>query len=131
MQSPLTKRMLLAVLLAAGALTALVGCRDDGSDDDASSAEAEGETSDEARTTIPTHLPLGVPKDDDSSDDLRLEKSGFVVSYNAERGGPNWVGWRLVAGDLGGITRQETFRSDTSLPRGVLRVNDADYENER
>ena len=41
--------------------------------------------------TYRDHLAFGAPSDADPSDDLILAKSQYVLSYNAARGGPNWV----------------------------------------
>src|SRR4051812_28797933 len=42
---------------------------------------------------------LGVPKDDDASDDYLMDKGEYVVSYNPARRVPNWVSWKLDTSD--------------------------------
>lgn len=80
-------------------------------------------------TTTPTnHLALGAPRDASPQDDLLLVKPQYVVSYNRFRNNPNWVAWRLSAGDLGTVGRtRRTFSPDPQLPGGVYRVRHRDY----
>jgi len=114
-----------ALYLAACALWSVsIACTAPEDDD----SEPLEDTSDGARLGArKINAALGMPTDDDASDDIILDKNGFTLSYNATRNVPNWVAWRLVAADLGNIDRQDNFRSDTSLPANVLRVSDNDY----
>jgi hypothetical protein len=45
-----------------------------------------------------------------------LIKPYFVVSYNNQKGTPNWVSWRLTKDDLGDAPRRNKFSTDTTLP---------------
>lgn len=118
-----------ALLFVACAISSFTfGCvAPNGDEDDA--LQESGESSEEARVGAgrATNAALGIPVDDDPSDDILLDKRGFTISYNGVRNVPNWVAWRLVAGDLGQVERQESFRSDAALPSNVLRVSDNDY----
>ncbi len=73
------------------------------------------------------HVMLGLPTDDDPSDDILLDHGVYVVSYNPKRNDPNWVAWKLQASDLGDQDRQNNFRADDALPDEFLHVTKADY----
>jgi endonuclease G len=73
------------------------------------------------------HLEFGVPMDADSSNDIRLNKAQYALSYNAARGQPNWVSWNLNATHFGTAARCDCFLADESLPAGVTRITTSDY----
>jgi endonuclease G, mitochondrial len=73
------------------------------------------------------HVVLGVPTDADPSDDIVLDETYFVLSYNADRKVPNWVSWRLTRDDLGSFDRSNKFHADTLLPAAVTPVVPTDY----
>ncbi len=73
------------------------------------------------------HLALGVPRDQDASDDQLLDEQSFVLSYNPSKRVPNWVAWRLDRGYFGSVRRSNDFRPDLSLPARFYRVNESDY----
>ena len=75
------------------------------------------------------HIEFGTPADADASDDIMVVKRGFVASYNALRGGPNWVSWNLNATHFGSAARCDCFSPDLTLPEGVTPVIDVDYIN--
>jgi endonuclease G len=54
-------------------------------------------------------------------------KPQYVLSYNRDRGTPNWVSWHLNPSWLGSAQRQDDFRADASLPAGWYRVQSTDY----
>lgn len=62
-----------------------------------------------------------------AADNFLLIKDQYVVSYNRTLGRPNWVSWHLQRSDLGGITRQDDFRPDNSLPASWYQVRPSDY----
>jgi endonuclease G, mitochondrial len=71
--------------------------------------------------------PSGASPDASNRDNYLLVKPQYVLSYNDERGGPNWVSWRLVASDIGAAERQNNFHPEQSLPAGFHRVTPDDY----
>ncbi len=75
------------------------------------------------------HLALGVPTDDDASDDQLLDERSFVVSYNPIRRVPNWAAWRLDRTYLGHQKRARSFQSDPALPSDLYRVSADDYRH--
>jgi DNA/RNA endonuclease G (NUC1) len=75
------------------------------------------------------HVEFGAPEDGDAGDDLLLTKRQFVTSYNAARGGPNWVSWNINASHFGPAGRCDCFSADLTLPADVPRVVDFDYRN--
>ncbi|MDT5261377.1 MAG: endonuclease mitochondrial, partial [Acidobacteriota bacterium] len=56
-----------------------------------------------------------------------LDKTQYAVSYNRDRGIPNWVSWHLDSTWLGSTPRQDDFRNDTTLPAGWYQVQATDY----
>ncbi len=75
------------------------------------------------------HLALGIPTDDDISDDRLLDERSFVVSYNPIRRVPNWAAWRLDRSYLGHVQRTRAFRPDPALPADLYRVDASDYRH--
>ncbi len=62
--------------------------------------------------------------------DNYLIKEGFYsVSYNRDRGIPNWVSWHLSASDLGSVSRQNSFAPNDHLPSGWYQVTSTSYSN--
>jgi endonuclease G len=80
---------------------------------------------------VSPNVALGDPSDATADASNRnnylLVKPQYVLSYNDERGGPNWVSWRLVASDIGDVERQDNFHPEQSLPAGFRRVTPNDY----
>ncbi len=56
-------------------------------------------------------------------------KPEYALSYNRERGIPNWVSWQLNASWLGDAPRQNNFRPDPTLPRGWATITPTLYTN--
>jgi endonuclease G, mitochondrial len=77
------------------------------------------------------NVALGYPSDAtadaSNKNNYLLVKPQYVLSYNNDRGGPNWVSWRLVASDIGAAERQNNFHPEQSLPAGFKRVTPDDY----
>jgi endonuclease G len=71
--------------------------------------------------------PSGATADASNKNNYLLVKPQYVLSYNDERGGPNWVSWRLTASDIGDVERQNNFHPEASLPAGFKRVTPDDY----
>ena len=75
------------------------------------------------------HLALGMPKD--AKENLKkpdkknhlMTRPHFALSYNSQKGTPNWVSWRLVKSDFGTAKRPESaFAPDESLPAPLFKV---------
>ncbi len=77
------------------------------------------------------HLTMGNPSgataDINQFNNYLLEKPEMAISYNRDRGGPNWVSWHLSNDWTGSLTRVDTFRPDPRLPVEWNRVNQFDY----
>ena len=73
-----------------------------------------------AITSRSEHLVMGNPSSAvDSvsySNNYLMEKPQYVVSYNRNRGIPNWVAWHLDNTWFGTVPRKDTFRPDSTLP---------------
>lgn len=76
------------------------------------------------------HLSMGIPTDDDASDDHLVVKRQYALSYNQKLNDPNWVSWNLNATHFGSVPRfSGKFMPDESLPAGMYRVRHEDYSN--
>lgn len=71
--------------------------------------------------------PSGATDDPSNRNNYLLVKPQYVLSYNDEKGGPNWVSWHLEASDIGDVERQNNFHPEQSLPAGFRRVTPDDY----
>lgn len=71
--------------------------------------------------------PSGATADPSNKNNYLLVKPQYVLSYNDEKGGPNWVSWHLEASDIGDVERQNNFHPEQSLPAGFRRVTPDDY----
>lgn len=77
---------------------------------------------------VQSHLILGNPsRAGIDPNNYLIEKSQYALSYNRERGTPNWVAWQLNREWLGTAERQNDFRPDESLPPDWYRVRKSDY----
>ena len=57
-----------------------------------------------------------------------IERRQYAMSYNRDRGIPNWVSWQLSSAWLGSQTRGN-FITDVTLPSGWYRVTTSNYTN--
>ncbi|MDT7687776.1 MAG: endonuclease mitochondrial [Acidobacteriota bacterium] len=77
------------------------------------------------------HLTMGNPSnavvDVNQPANYLLDKTQYAVSYNRDKGRPNWVSWHLDSTWLGSTPRQDDFRNDTTLPAGWYQVQATDY----
>jgi len=77
------------------------------------------------------HLTLGNPSNATSNpnnpDNYLMEKRQYALSYNRDKGIPNWVSWQLNQSWLGRVIRSNDFQPDTSLPAGWYQVKPSDY----
>ena len=56
-----------------------------------------------------------------------LREGYYSVSYNRDRGIPNWVSWHVSSTDLGSVPRQDDFRANTELPSDWYQVGGSSY----
>lgn len=56
-----------------------------------------------------------------------MDKPEYSVSYNRDRGAPNWVSWHLSDEWVGTLTRVDTFRPDPGVPPEWYRVQSFDF----
>ena len=82
-------------------------------------------------TSKSEHLVMGNPSgavDSVSySNNYLMEMPQYVVSYNRDRGIPNWVAWHLNNTWLGSVPRKDTFRPDSTLPENWYHVKKTSY----
>jgi endonuclease G len=82
--------------------------------------------------SVSPHLTLGDPSGATTSagdkDNFLLVKPQFALSYNDERGAPNWVSWHLQKSDVGTAKRKNDFHPEPDLPAGFNRVRPSDYD---
>ena len=75
------------------------------------------------------YLALGNPSNATTADpnNYLLTNNFMVISYNRDKGIPNWVAWRVTKADLGQLNREDAFRPDDRLPKGWTRITSTDY----
>lgn len=77
------------------------------------------------------HLTMGNPSDAvtdlNTPNNYLMEKPEFALSYNRDKGTPNWVSWHLSDEWVGSLSRVDTFRPDPEVPRDWYRVQGFDY----
>jgi len=78
---------------------------------------------------VSVHTTMGLPSDASTSTwtDYLSVKSQYVISYNGTRKAPNWVSWQLDASYLGSAPRQDSYRTDNTLPSGMPQATLSDY----
>jgi DNA/RNA endonuclease G (NUC1) len=77
------------------------------------------------------HLAMGNPSnavgDLLQPNNYLMEKQTYTLSYNREKGTPNWVSWHLDQDWFGSLGRVDTFRADPAVPSDWYRVQSTDY----
>ncbi len=75
------------------------------------------------------HLTLGNPSGATPGDpnNYLMEKPTFTLSYNRDKGTPNWVSWHMDLSWYGTLARIDTFRADPRVPPEWYRVQESDY----
>jgi DNA/RNA endonuclease G (NUC1) len=77
------------------------------------------------------HLTMGNPSgataDLNVPNNYLMQKPEFALSYNRQRGGPNWVSWHLDDSWVGTLDRVDTFRADPAVPPDWYRVQATDF----
>jgi endonuclease G len=71
--------------------------------------------------------PDGAVQDIAQPDRYLMLKPEYALSYDKDKGIPNWVSWQLNSTWLGDAGRRNNFRSDRTLPRGWYRAKPEDY----
>ncbi|HVX38173.1 MAG TPA: DNA/RNA non-specific endonuclease [Gemmatimonadaceae bacterium] len=117
----------LGIITATGVGTATIAAFDANQSGAAWFVNTEAQTfSSTARSGHNTEF--GVPTDTDPSNDVIVARKEYTLSYNPQRGGPNWVSWDLSATHLGSTDRCNCFTQDTALTRqGVTPFTTLDY----
>jgi DNA/RNA endonuclease G (NUC1) len=77
------------------------------------------------------HTTFGNPSnavaDPNQPNNYLMEKPEFTVSYNRDKGGPNWVSWHLSDEWVGNLARVDTFRPDPAVLPTWYRVQATDF----
>jgi len=75
------------------------------------------------------HLAFGNPSNaaQTNSNNYLIEKEEYALAYSADRGTLLWAGWHVNFDWLGRTRRQDDFRPDGALPKGVYQVRPSDY----
>jgi endonuclease G, mitochondrial len=77
------------------------------------------------------HLLLGNPSEatleSNNSNNYLIERPQYTLSYNRDRGTPNWVSWHVSQDWLGTTDRQDDFRADQALPNSWYKVTASAY----
>ncbi|HJP91818.1 MAG TPA: DNA/RNA non-specific endonuclease [Pyrinomonadaceae bacterium] len=77
------------------------------------------------------HLTMGNPSNAtpfaSDPDNYLMEKPTYSLSYNQDKGTPNWVSWHLEPAWFGNLTRFDTFRPDPAVLPEWYRVQATDY----
>lgn len=77
------------------------------------------------------HLAFGNPSnaavDLSQPNNYLMEKPSFSLSYNRDKGTPNWVSWHLESDWTGSLPRNDTFRADPAVLPDWYRVQSTDY----
>ncbi len=77
------------------------------------------------------HLTMGNPTnataDVNQPTNFLMQKPEFSLSYNRDKGTPNWVSWHLDTSWTGSLMRVDTFRPDPEVPSDWYRVQATDY----
>ncbi|HKE57062.1 MAG TPA: DNA/RNA non-specific endonuclease, partial [Pyrinomonadaceae bacterium] len=77
------------------------------------------------------HLTMGNPNgataDLNQPNNYLMQKPEYSVSYNRDKGGPNWVSWHLSDDWTGNLARVDSFRPDPAVPPDWYRVQATDF----
>jgi len=80
-----------------------------------------------ANTNIALGNPSNATNNPANKDNYLIEKRQYVLSYNNQKAGPNWVSWHLEKSDIGQTPREDNFHPEESLPEGFNQVTPYDY----
>lgn len=78
------------------------------------------------------HLTMGNPSNAVADavgqpDNYLMMKPTYALSYNRDKGTPNWVSWHLTSEWYGSLARVDTFRADPAVPPDWYRVEGTDF----
>jgi DNA/RNA endonuclease G (NUC1) len=78
------------------------------------------------------HLTMGNPSNAVADavgqpDNYLMMKPTYTLSYNRDKGTPNWVSWHLDSSWYGSLARVDSFRADPAVPPDWYRVEGTDY----
>ncbi|MBO0798812.1 MAG: DNA/RNA non-specific endonuclease, partial [Blastocatellia bacterium] len=77
------------------------------------------------------HLTMGNPSNASPSlsdpNNYLMMKPTYALSYNKDKGTPNWVSWHLDQSWIGTLARVDTFRADPAIPPDWYRVQSTDF----
>ncbi|MBW4668573.1 MAG: DNA/RNA non-specific endonuclease [Cyanomargarita calcarea GSE-NOS-MK-12-04C] len=81
------------------------------------------------KPAVSVHLTLGNPSNANTVEpnNYLMVKKEYALSYNRDKGIPNWVSWELNKSWLGTAPRSNNFRPDDTLVEGWYRVIPSDY----
>jgi endonuclease G len=71
--------------------------------------------------------PSGAVTDLNQFNNYLMDKPEFSISYNRDKGAPNWVSWHLTDEWIGNLARVDTFRADPAVPPQWYRVLGTDF----
>ncbi|MBV9126257.1 MAG: DNA/RNA non-specific endonuclease, partial [Planctomycetes bacterium] len=80
-----------------------------------------------ANPNIHFGMPAPARTDPGSPEAYLIERSQYVLSYNDNTKGPNWVSWELRQENIGHSVRG-AFNPDPLLPDGFVRVTSHVYD---
>ena len=91
--------------------------------------KSKGRTAGASNASNTDPLRYGNPSNAAKKDknNLLLEKSQYVLSYNCTKGTPNWVAWQLDRSWFGNVERRNDFRPDEELKDICYAVTPRDY----
>ncbi len=82
---------------------------------------------------INTHILLGNPSDatnnENNPNNYLIQLSEYALSYNRDKGIPNWVSWHLTSAWIGISDRQDDFKAYPDLPTDWYAVTKSNYTN--
>lgn len=73
------------------------------------------------------HLEFGTPTDATPADEHLIVRDEMALSYNAARGGSNWVSWNLDGSHIGSTARCDCYTPEPERPAGSYGVVNFDY----
>ena len=126
-----TLRRSSVVLLFASLSLLFFSCSDSVVQPPSQTASAPAELVTLAKGGTAEHLVMGNPSGATTStsnySNYLMAKTQYVLSYNRDKGEPNWTAWHLDNTWLGSAARQDDFRADATLPSGWYQVGGTSY----